>query len=103
MTARPFELSEEVELHATLEQAWEAIATGPGLDSWFLGTNDVEAHKGGRVRTTFTDWSLESRVTAWDPPTRFTYETGGSPDGRLMSFDYLLEPRGDTTGLRLRP
>jgi hypothetical protein len=29
---------------------WEAIATGPGLDSWFMGRNEVEPREGGTVR-----------------------------------------------------
>jgi uncharacterized protein YndB with AHSA1/START domain len=36
---REFEVREAIELEATPQQVWEAIATGPGLDSWFMGSN----------------------------------------------------------------
>jgi uncharacterized protein YndB with AHSA1/START domain len=39
---RKFENHQEVELDASPEQVWEAIATGPGIDSWFMGRNEVE-------------------------------------------------------------
>jgi uncharacterized protein YndB with AHSA1/START domain len=32
-----FEIREEIALDATPEQVWEAIASGPGMDSWFMG------------------------------------------------------------------
>ena len=34
-----FEADKRAELDATPEQVWEAIATGPGIDSWFMGRN----------------------------------------------------------------
>ena len=45
----PFEVSQEIELDATPEQVWEAIATGPGIDSWFMGRNEIEPREGGRA------------------------------------------------------
>ena len=50
--AHPFEVRKELELDATPEEVWDAIATGPGIDSWFMGTNEVEPRVGGRVRMT---------------------------------------------------
>ena len=35
--AHPFELTHEFEVDATPEEVWQAIATGPGIDSWFMG------------------------------------------------------------------
>jgi hypothetical protein len=32
-----FEGGTQAELDATPEQVWEAIATGPDIDSWFMG------------------------------------------------------------------
>ena len=32
---REFEIKKEVEVDGTPEQVWDAIATGPGIDSWF--------------------------------------------------------------------
>ena len=44
---QPFEIMLDVEVDATPEQVWEAIATGPGLGSWFLGESEIEPRQGG--------------------------------------------------------
>ena len=44
--AHAFEIAQEIEVDATPEQVWEAIATGPGLDSWFLGHSEIEPREG---------------------------------------------------------
>jgi hypothetical protein len=46
---------------------WEAIATGPGIDSWFMGRNEVEPREGGRARMTLAGHTQESTVAAWEP------------------------------------
>jgi uncharacterized protein YndB with AHSA1/START domain len=99
--AHPFKFEKEIELEATPEEVWEAITTGPGLDSWFMGRNEVNPGEGGKVRMTLPAWTLESTVTVWDPPRRFVTETAEGEDGRLMAFEYLIEGReGGTTVLR---
>jgi uncharacterized protein YndB with AHSA1/START domain len=45
----PFELEQQAVVDATPEQVWEAIATGPGLESWFLGRNEIEPYEGGKA------------------------------------------------------
>ena len=40
-----FEIGDEITVDATPEQVWEAIATGPGIDSWLMGRNQVEPHQ----------------------------------------------------------
>jgi uncharacterized protein YndB with AHSA1/START domain len=93
--AHPFEVRKEIELEATPEQIWEAIATGPGIDGWFLGTgNKVEPRLGGMVRLDFGDAAGESTVTAWDPPHRFAHASPAAPDGTLHAFEYVIEARG---------
>jgi uncharacterized protein YndB with AHSA1/START domain len=97
-----FEGHNEVELGATPEQVWEAIATGPGIDSWFTGRNQVEPGEGGTVRTAFGRYNPESTVTAWEPPRRFAYRTGPAEDGRFIAYEFLIEGRGGgSTVLRL--
>ncbi|GII81448.1 hypothetical protein Sru01_64300 [Sphaerisporangium rufum] len=97
-----FEVREEIPLDATPEQVWEAISTGPGIDSWFMGRNEVEPREGGIVRHSMMGRSQESTVTAWEPGKRFSYRTGDNPDGTFMAFDYLIEGReGGSTVLRL--
>ena len=97
-----FEGRNEVELGATPEQVWEAIATGPGIDSWFMGRNDVEPREGGTVRTAFGDYNPEATVTAWEPPRRFAYRAGPAEDGRFIAYEFLIEGRGGgSTVLRM--
>ncbi len=98
-----FEVREEIVLDATPEQVWEAIATGPGVNSWFMGHNEIEPREGGKTRMTFdSDYAHESTVTAWEPGRRLAYRGDASPDGLFMAFEYLIEGRaGGSTVLRL--
>src|SRR6266545_1954859 len=99
--AHPFEVRKEIEVDATPEEVWEAIATGPGLDAWFMGRNEVEPGEGGSVRMTLPGFSIESSVTVWDPPHRLVTETAKDEHGRVMAFEYVIEGRaGGSTVLR---
>ncbi|GAA0966794.1 SRPBCC domain-containing protein [Acrocarpospora macrocephala] len=99
---REFEVREEIALDATPEQVWAAIATGPGVDSWFMGRNEIEPREGGAGRQTVLGVTGESTVTAWEPGVRFATRTHASPEGTFMAFEYLLESRdGGSTLLRL--
>jgi uncharacterized protein YndB with AHSA1/START domain len=60
--AHGFEIDDEIQVKVTPEQVWDAIATGPGLDSWFMGRNEVEPREGGTARITHPGWTLESTV-----------------------------------------
>ena len=106
----PFENRQEAEVPATPEEVWAAIATGPGIDSWFMGRSDVQPGTGGAdgadgtggtVRTVFGEYAPELDVTAWDPARRFAYRSGEAPDGRFIAYEFLIEGRaGGSTVLR---
>ncbi|MFG3703530.1 SRPBCC domain-containing protein [Micromonospora sp. NPDC047670] len=97
-----FELRKDVELAATPEQVWEAIATGPGIDSWFMGRSEVEPGEGGRTRLTMAGHVEEATITAWEPGKRFADRTDPGPDGTFMAMEYLIEGRDQgSTVLRL--
>ncbi|GIF69417.1 hypothetical protein Ais01nite_74520 [Asanoa ishikariensis] len=98
----PYELSKEIELAATPGQVWEAIATGPGVDSWFMGRNEVEPREGGRSSLTMAGNTSEATVTAWEPGRRFATRTETGPDGGFMAIEYLIEGRDQgSTVLRM--
>ncbi|WP_214414070.1 SRPBCC family protein [Sphaerisporangium fuscum] len=100
--AHEFELRKQVTLEATPEQVWEAIATGPGLDSWFMGRNEIEPGVGGTTRQYFGDFPVEATVTAWEPAERFAFRGAEGPDGTFMAFEFLVEGRDQgSTVLRL--
>ncbi|MFD2767453.1 SRPBCC family protein [Micromonospora eburnea] len=97
-----FELHKDIELTATPEQVWAAIATGPGLDSWFMGRNNVEPREGGRSSLTMAGHTDEATVTAWEPGKRFAIRSESGPEGTFNAIEYLIEGRDQgATVLRL--
>ncbi|GAA0371321.1 SRPBCC domain-containing protein [Microbispora corallina] len=98
-----FAIREEIELAATPEQVWEAIATGPGIDSWLMGHTEIEPGVGGAARMTMLGFTQTSTITAWEPGRRFAYSSAPNPqDDSYMAFEYLLEEReGGSTVLRM--
>jgi uncharacterized protein YndB with AHSA1/START domain len=98
---REFEQADSVEVGATPEEVWQAIATGPGIDSWFMGRNEVDAGT-GVVRQSFGGYQPEHRVTAWEPPHRLAYRSDDATDGRFVAYEFLVEGRDrSSTVLRL--
>ena len=89
--AHPFEFTHEIEVDASPEEVWEAIATGPGVDAWFMGRNEIEPRVGGATRMAFRGMSEETTVTAWEPPTRFASRTAQGEDGALHAFESIVE------------
>jgi uncharacterized protein YndB with AHSA1/START domain len=88
---REFSSSEEMVVGATPDQVWAAIATGPGIDSWFMGRNGVDP--GQTVRQAFGGYAMEHAVTAWEPGSRLAYGSEPAPDGRFVAFEFLVEGR----------
>ncbi len=74
----------EVEVPGTPEEVWQAIATGPGISSWFMPT-EFEERDGTPVAVTSNfgpGMAPRSAVTVWDPPRMFAAQGegwGGSP------------------------
>jgi uncharacterized protein YndB with AHSA1/START domain len=85
-----FEGTEEAEVPASVEDVWTAIATGPGIDSWFMGRNEVAD---GLVKQAFGEYQPTSSITAWDPPHHFAHDSGKAPDGRFVAYEFLVEGR----------
>ena len=88
-----------VEVPGTPEEVWDAIATGPGISSWFIPM-EVEGRVGGEVRMDFGDFGKETAtVTAWEPPRRVVFESGGE---RPLAYEWLVEAQaGGTCVVRL--
>src|SRR5262245_23360154 len=86
----------EVEVPGTLEEVWQAIATGPGISSWFVPAEFEE--QGGKpvaVKLNFGP-GMESRsvVTAWDPPRLFAREADGwAPGSPPIATEFSVEAR----------
>ena len=77
----------EVEVAGTPEEVWEAIATGPGVSSWFVPT---EVDQTAGTTTTHFGPGMDSvaKITAWDPPRRYADEGSAlGPDAPPMATD----------------
>jgi uncharacterized protein YndB with AHSA1/START domain len=96
----------EVEVPGDPIDVWRAIATGPGITTWFVPA-EVEERAGGRIVTHHGPFgSSEGVVTAWEPPHRFAYEERGwdpdAPDAPPWATEVLVEARdGGTCVVRL--
>lgn len=87
----------EVEVPGTPQEVWQAIATGPGISSWFVPTSFSGADSAGRPATVAMNFGpglvATSTVTAWDPPRLFAAQGegwGGSPP---IATQWQLEAR----------
>ena len=67
--AHPFKVTDEFEVTATPEEVWDAIATGAGVDAWFMGVNEIEPGEGGTTRMQFRGSSEETTITPMERPT----------------------------------
>ena len=92
--AHAFRIAQNLEAPATPEQVWDAVATGPGLDSWFMGTSEVEPREGGAATLTLAGFTERSTITAWEPPVHLATKGDEAPDGAYHQFEYRIEPRG---------
>jgi hypothetical protein len=87
----------EVEVPGTPEDVWQAIATGPGISSWFVPT-EFEERDGKPVALTVSfgpGMDARSVVTAWDAPRMFANESEGwMPGSPPMASEWSVEARG---------
>lgn len=96
----------EAEVPGTPEEVWEAIATGPGIECWFVPA-EVEGREGGTIKTDHGPFGESTgTVTAWEPPHRFAYEERDwhpdRPDPPPWATEILVEARaGGTCVVRL--
>jgi uncharacterized protein YndB with AHSA1/START domain len=92
----------EVEVPGTPEEIWDAVATGPGIGSWFVPST-VEEREGGETVSQFgpgESMSVRGRVRVWDPPHRVVFDDGDAEGG--MAYEWLVEARdGGTCVVRL--
>jgi uncharacterized protein YndB with AHSA1/START domain len=89
-------LQVEFEAPGTPEEVWQALATGPGISSWFVPT-EIEERDGKPVAVKYNFGSgveIHSVVTACDQPRIFAQEAAGwSPDSPPMATEWSIEAR----------
>jgi uncharacterized protein YndB with AHSA1/START domain len=85
----------EVEVPGTPEEVWKAIATGPGISSWFVPTK-LEEKAGGELALDFGGGMVSTaKITEWKPPFKFvaedrTWLQGGPP----VATEWTVESKG---------
>lgn len=92
----------DVEVVGTPEEVWAAIATGPGISSWYV-PHTVEERRGGAATARFgpgQEMEVPGRVAEWEPPRRVVFDGGDGVEG--LAFEWTIEARnGGTCIVRL--
>ncbi len=80
------------------EEVWQAIATGPGISSWFVPT-EVEEREGGTFMANFgPGMESASTITTWNPPHSFTKDGDGmDPDAPPVATEWIVEAKSGGT------
>lgn len=89
----------EVELPGSPEEVWHAIATGPGISSWFVPTK-VEEREGGTITQSFgPGMESISTITRWSPPLRYSADSRDDlgPDDPTVVTEWIVEARAGGT------
>ncbi len=86
----------EVEVPGTPEEVWQAIATGPGISSWFVPA-EFEMKDGKPVAITM-DFGMglvsTSAVTDWNPPLKWAAQSDGwVPGSPPIANEWSVEAR----------
>jgi uncharacterized protein YndB with AHSA1/START domain len=84
----------EVEVPGTPEEVWQAIASGPGISSWFVPTKSEE-RQGGEVVSNFgPGMDVTATITAWEALKRFVAESEmGPPGSPKVATEWTIEAR----------
>ena len=87
----------EVEVRGTPEEVWQAIATGPGISSWFVPT-EFEESDGKPVALTLSfgpGMDARSVVTAWEPARKkwAAQSDGWIPGSPPIANEWSVEAR----------
>jgi uncharacterized protein YndB with AHSA1/START domain len=85
----------EVEVPGTPEEVWQAIASGPGISSWFVPTTFEESDgKPVAVMANFGPGMVSrSAVTAWNPPRTFAAQGEGWAGSPPIATEWSVEAR----------
>lgn len=89
----------ETEVPGTPEEVWQAIATGPGITSWFVPTQ-LEERKGGSIAMSFgPGMDSNAEIQEWDPPRRFQAmnKEGMGPGSPAMATEWTVEAKSGGT------
>lgn len=94
----------EVEVPGTPDEVWRAIASGPGISSWFVPTEVTHGADGVPVKIVMhfgpgNSMDAHATVTAWEPPHRFAADSRDDigPNDPTVATEWIVESRGGGT------
>lgn len=101
----PTVLELSVPVQGTVDEVWQAVATGPGMSAWYVPST-VEEREGGATTSRFgqgDEMVVPGRVVVWDPPRRVRFDGGEEATAAGgMTFDWTVEDGpGDLHTVRL--
>jgi len=88
-------LQVELEVPGTPEEVWRAIATGPGISSWFVPA-EIEEQGGKPVAMKLKfgpGMEPHSALIAWDPPRKFAAQGESWAGAPPMATEWSVEAR----------
>lgn len=88
----PFEIRGEISVDATPDQVWDAITSGPGVDSWLMGRTEIDSDNKTSTFSMFGNTSTAA-ITMWEPGHRYATKEEPNPDGTFTAFEWLIETR----------
>ena len=92
----------EVEVPGTPEEVWQAIATGPGISSWFVPTEMEPGPDGkpAKMKMQFgPGMDSVATITAYDAPHRLAAEDSWGPGSPVIATEWTVEARSGGTCL----
>ena len=85
----------EIEIDATPEAVWQAIASLQGMKAWFMGMEcDFEGKVGGKVTTKMGGQVIgQADIEAWDPPHKLVTRNPDpfGPGTPAMGYEWTIE------------
>jgi uncharacterized protein YndB with AHSA1/START domain len=96
-------------IRATPEQVYDALTTGPGLDSWFTSGSRVDPRPGGEIHFQWRNWGPD-RINAEDNgqvlearrPERFVFQWQPDNPSYTTTVEIAFEPVADGVVVRLK-
>ena len=94
---KPGRMSKSVEVKATPDEVWKALAEAEGLSRWFAPEVRVKPGPGGEVYLAWGGQGGTAKIEVWEPPRRLRTadEMGGVP----AAIEYEVEAKGGGTTL----
>ena len=78
----------EAVINAPVGEVWKAFTTRAGLESWMVGTADIDLRIGGRMRTSYQkgadlngDNAIHNQILSLDPERMLSYRVIKPPNG----------------------